>query len=409
MEKPAPFKSFHDQNQIDQGLQATSTWLQYDRALLWHAFFSQDLDPSQALLAAKLSESLELEPARSQKMIQKITDQLRTKAGKTNWPHNKLNQPIQTLLNTGIITQKDLFWAAHQSWDDSVKSAAKTLLQLDFLNFTNAYPTEKSTPAEIIEGKNFSESEIRKNLLYSGMVFGVYCMVALIFVILMLANIFGVFKINYFMAFLILFFAPIMAGALYVIKRNIKKCLNHQRGYKAEYEACQILQRQLNQTWTIFRNIKLPHRSDDLDIVLLSTHGIYVLEVKAWRGHFRVQQHQWHIQNKQGHWKKTSFGNPHQQAKGNAVRLRDTLKKQGIDITYVKPIVVWLPIVFDDERRLPPPTMQVEQASELILFRQDLAAWCEQQQQLGTTMDATTVQKIKDYLIKTNASRSHPL
>jgi hypothetical protein len=53
--------------------------------------------------------------------------------------------------------------------------------------------------------------------------------------------------------------------------------------------------------------------------------------------------------------------------------------------------------------------MQVEQASELILFRQDLAAWCEQQQQLGTTMDATTVQKIKDYLIKTNASRSHPL
>ncbi|MEY4515776.1 MAG: Nuclease-related domain [Pseudomonadota bacterium] len=404
METPAPFKSFHDQNQIDQGLEATSNWLQYDRALLWHAFFSQDLAPSQALLAAKLAESLELDPARSQKMIQKITDQLRTKAGETNWPHNKLNQPIQVLLNTGIITSKDLFWAAHQSWDDSVKSAAKTLLQLDFLNFTNHNPAEKPTPAEIIEGKNFSESESRKNLLYAGMVFGSYCMIALIFMILTVAHVFGFFNINYFMAFLILFFVPMMAGALYVIKRNVKKCLNHQRGHKAEYEACQILQRQFNQEWTIFRNIKLPHRSDDLDIVLLSTHGIYVLEVKAWRGHFRIEQQQWHIQTKKGHWGKTSFGNPHQQAKGNAARLRDTLKKQGFDIAYVRPIVVWLPIVFDDERRLPAPTMQMEQASEIILLRHDLATWCRQQQQLSTTMDAATVQKIKDYLIKTNSS-----
>lgn len=78
----------------------------------------------------------------------------------------------------------------------------------------------------------------------------------------------------------------------------------------------------------IFRNLHLPGRKDDVDIVLVGPGGVWAIEVKAYRGNVRLQNGQWERETKTG-WHKLD-DNPSRQVTSNVKNLNIYLQRQGI-------------------------------------------------------------------------------
>jgi hypothetical protein len=90
----------------------------------------------------------------------------------------------------------------------------------------------------------------------------------------------------------------------------------------------------LDSRWTIFSNIQLPDRRGDLDLVLVGPGGVWLVEVKTLGGTVRAREGTWE-RRVRGGWARIT-PSPAEQATRNAVRLREFLQREGIDIRWVE-------------------------------------------------------------------------
>lgn len=112
----------------------------------------------------------------------------------------------------------------------------------------------------------------------------------------------------------------------------------YRQGLAGEERVLRLLRDRLGQHWRLYRNLKLPDGQGDLDAVLLGPRGLYVLEIKTYRGKHRVRGDEWY-RKRWGKWMEID-ANPTRQALGNAQRLANFLRTQGIAV-WVEPRVVW--------------------------------------------------------------------
>jgi hypothetical protein len=114
---------------------------------------------------------------------------------------------------------------------------------------------------------------------------------------------------------------------------------SYARGKAAEDRLTEILSRHLDSRWTLFRNVVLPDRPDDIDAILLGPPGVLALEVKAYRGLYRNIGDRW--ETRRGRQWQAAGSNPTTQALGNAARLRAYLRGILGEEVWVEPRVVW--------------------------------------------------------------------
>lgn len=130
-----------------------------------------------------------------------------------------------------------------------------------------------------------------------------------------------------------------------------RQIAGYRRGLLGENRVTEALREALDGDSHLFRNVKLPNRKTDIDMVLVTPQGIYALEIKDWQGEYEVDGDKWLKKDKDA-WKnfyprkggKNSKGklSPVAQAKENAKVLNASfLKKQlGLKKLWVKPVIV---------------------------------------------------------------------
>ncbi len=122
-------------------------------------------------------------------------------------------------------------------------------------------------------------------------------------------------------------------------KRLDKQIDEYRRGQEGEDRVVELIIQALDGNWHLFRNIYIPGRyKGDLDLVLVGPPGVWVLEVKNFRGKYRNIGENWeYLRGKK--WKTASV-NPSRQAFKNVLRLANFLKADGLNV-FVTPAVVW--------------------------------------------------------------------
>ena len=89
----------------------------------------------------------------------------------------------------------------------------------------------------------------------------------------------------------------------------------------------------------IFNDVNLPHGWGNIDHVILSPKGLFVLETKNYNGHFTVKGDEWFY--KLGHRFKISKSNPGKQIKRNALSLKKFLEQSmDMDKVWINSLVV---------------------------------------------------------------------
>ena len=67
------------------------------------------------------------------------------------------------------------------------------------------------------------------------------------------------------------------------IRGNLRKYRDFYRGQEAEEWFVDRLRASLDSRWTVFRNLQVPGKKSDLDVVLVGPVGIWVFEVKGYK------------------------------------------------------------------------------------------------------------------------------
>jgi hypothetical protein len=124
-----------------------------------------------------------------------------------------------------------------------------------------------------------------------------------------------------------------------VINRLDKEIENYRRGEEGEDKVVEKARQALDGNWVLFRNVVLPgRRQADLDIVLVGPPGVWAIEVKTLRGHYRNVGEAW-LYQAGSRWKRMRKS-PSGQASAGARALKNFLRADGIK-TYVPEAVAW--------------------------------------------------------------------
>jgi hypothetical protein len=253
---------------------------------------------------------------------------------KVFWQGRGPRQPIGQLLEARELGRQDLVWAAASGYDEQFKRAARTLLA--------NWPTLVTQPQrmygpEVIRGSYYLEDTEFETLAMLWMVIGATFVVGLNFVLSLIGQFLSPTSNIVSNVLSVVFVAGALATMFWYVRRRFRLYKNFRIGRVGEDEVVEKLRTALDSRWTIFRNLHLPDRKDDLDIVLVGPGGIWVVEVKAFGGTLRVRNQLWERQTKRG-WTKLDT-NPVGQVKGNAQQLYDFLQRKGITINWVDPAI----------------------------------------------------------------------
>jgi hypothetical protein len=298
----------------------------------------QEQAPTQTPLSSELQLGMTLEQAR-----------------KTAWPFGILKgQFMGDLINSGQLSLKDLGYAIETAWDARVKQAA-IALTLARLEQALKEPPPPAGPVQIVSaGKSYAQKQETRLTLIQGVIFGMVFGGALVVFIatatnrsetgqnvsISLLSLEGIL-----LFFLVIFLGMGFGGLLFwlpeqISKRLEKKIEQYRLGQEGEDLTIQGIAGALDGNWHVFRNVSLPGRNrGDLDIVLLGPSGVWVLEVKNFRGEYRNRGEDWEFR-RGNKWVKAS-ANPSRQAVENAVRLSTFLKADRVDV-FVNPAIVWV-------------------------------------------------------------------
>jgi hypothetical protein len=278
------------------------------------------------------------------------------KARSTAWPlHPYKGQPMGTLVETRQLSLKDLGYAVENAWDERVRRAASALLLVRM----NQKVKEPAPSAGVIKvifgGRSFAERRQLQYTLLEGCILGFLIGIgvaisiwAFISAAVKRADLVSQGSSHSPLSFLTVLILIILFGISFlginlfnkIILGNMdKKIEAYRKGQEGEDKVVETILHSLDGNWSLFRNIQLPGRSKaDLDAVLVGPPGVWVLEIKNYKGCYRNIGEAWQVQTRKG-WRLLPKS-PSRQAKNNASHLGEFLKADGIN-HWVNGTVVW--------------------------------------------------------------------
>ena len=273
------------------------------------------------------------------------------------WPFKNLDRPIGMLLAENVISLHDLAYAVANAREPELRNAAAVVGaeivrgngSLPEIAEVEAAPASEPVPAAKLRGRlrviasstylvEQAERKARQRTTLG------WALVATAFVA-MIAGLMPLILVVLGVDRLPIGWAAVSLGLLVVVWRfvpNLGELLTEQRnfvvGRKGEERVVRLLYRLLDDEWALFRNVDLPDNCGDIDGVLVGPRGIFALEVKAYSGYNRNTGFKW--QRKYAGFWRTLPRNPSKQARRNAARLGEYLKRCSVNV-WVEPRVVW--------------------------------------------------------------------
>ncbi len=322
------------------------------------------------------------------------------------WPFDA-RQPMGAMLDQRLLTRSKLQWAAEKAkWPD-VRRAAQTLIEELERQSTAPLapaiaaavppaipappailplpptPAAPRAAARVVLASNYLEKQEALHgwmLVYYGSV-GVGALLTSITAVVWLLR--GQTGAPSFVAL----FANVVLWIwlAWLVRRRNRTWRNYRAGRAGEDRTAEQLRTALDQHWTIYRNLQLPERTDDLDLVLVGPGGVWAVQVKATRAPLRVHAGRWQV--KRGGLWVAAKPDPGAQITRQATALNDFFKRNGLtrfveravalaapqpfDQFTASAIPVWLP--FDIAARTaalatrhPPPAAELARINDLL-------------------------------------------
>ena len=279
------------------------------------------------------------------------------KARATPWPFIPYKgQLMGELVESKQLSLKDLGYGIEAAWDDKVRQAA-IALALMRLEQVVKEPSGRTGFVHLVRGgRSYAERQQLWLTFLNGLTVGVTIILLMVCVAYLIwdfltphpeAKSIAEFTSSPSSLIIFIFTVGILClGTWFIaslperISRRLEKLIEeYHRGEDGEDRVAELILQALDGNWHLFRNISLPGRNKgDFDFVLVGPPGVWVLEVKNFRGEYRNIGDRWEY--KKGKNWKTASSNPSQQAQKNALRLANFLKADGLNV-FVNAVVVW--------------------------------------------------------------------
>lgn len=295
--------------------------------------------------------------------VQSESTMLLEDARRITWPFDT-REPMGLMLDKGSLTFSKLQWAAEKAkWPDVRRAAQRLIEELDRREVKAAalaiIPTSAATsspqpppivPADpprygarvVIAGSYLEDQESLHGWLlayYIGL--GVGMLVMTINTILWLLR--G--QVLWLTATSLIANTGAWIWLIVVVRRQIDRARSFRAGLKGETWAVEQLRSALDSRWMIYRNLQLPNRKDDLDLVLVGPGGVWAVQVKATGAPLRVQSGRWQVR-RAGRWV-AAQPDPGAQVTAQARALNDFFKRNGITRFIERAIALAEPQLFD--------------------------------------------------------------
>lgn len=277
------------------------------------------------------------------------------KARATIWPFSShRGKPMGALADAKELTLKDLGFAAESARDERVRQAA-TALALVRLNQIVKEPVPSAGFVHVVSGgRSFAQRRETLFTLLQGAFFG-FLLTSMIFWLVRSFRATGTSNARSLSEFIsapqgllsliivlitFVFFGWLVNFLTESVNERLEKQIEqYRRGQEGEDNVVQLIAQALDGTWHLFRNLTIPGRNKgDLDLVLVGPPGVWALEVKNFRGEYRNNGEIWEWKNGKN-WK-TASANPSRQAQNNALRLKNFLKADQVNV-FVNSVIVW--------------------------------------------------------------------
>jgi len=274
----------------------------------------------------------------------------------TPWPFAPFRGQAMGELSAGRqISLKDLAWAVESAWDDRVRRSAVALL-LERLDQGLQEPPPPAGPLNVVTaGRSFADASQLRLTFIQGTLLGALlgaCLVGIVTCLLRphpatdaaglwaraTASMESLIAFGLAVGFVICLILLSWLGPNWILKKLDQQIEAYRRGEEGEERVIERTRQALDGHWTLFRNVMLPGRRGDLDLVLVGPPGVWSLEVKALRGQYRNQGDAWEYQRR-SRWRRTAKS-PSAQARKGAAALRRILEADGIK-TYVNTAIAW--------------------------------------------------------------------
>lgn len=278
------------------------------------------------------------------------------------WPFSrhtrKTGCTMGELIDSREITKRDLAYAIEKAWDEQVRTAAHIILRSQ-LGLEEKKMNEPKGSLKVSANRSFMEQQIESLSFKKGALWGVLlttCAVLLILDIIYM-GITGAIPtlidfivktkiIGFIFVILILSFFVFIVNL--VVKHTAEKKFddydiqirNHKQGREGEDKVIDVMRECLDGSYHAFRNLVLPNKKEDMDIVLVGSQGVFIFEVKTYNGKYENINDDWYFCGKK---RKKIKDSPNNQVKRNAAQLADFLEAdfaRNKTKKWVKPIVI---------------------------------------------------------------------
>jgi hypothetical protein len=260
-------------------------------------------------------------------------------ARKTIWPFRGLNAPIGELIEQRRLDAQDLGFAMEKANDGRLRSAARTMLAY-YLELPQTIETTQHSGPRIIQGSRYLQDQERWSFAEMFFIFGVASGFAIMLAVIFIQEWFkGTLTIPVLIV-LALMLAFVVRQIYKESRRAYKEYLSYKRGREGEDRVVEQMQAHLDGKWTVFRNLMLPGRRDDIDVVLVGPAGLWAIETKTYSEDTRISSRQ--KRKRLLPWgKESQHRTPDQQAAQNAARLKSFLQQRGVDVSWVNATVAF--------------------------------------------------------------------
>ncbi|MGC9396156.1 MAG: NERD domain-containing protein, partial [Anaerolineae bacterium] len=302
------------------------------------------------------------------------------------WPFRRLNRPLGKLVDTGTVKVKDLRRAAWYAKDARLREAARVMLPVALKrreaekrkqaaqklpqdgappkqegNATPASAVQASTPGRsehtrtvpddamtrpmpVIQGSNYLVNEVQRRYRRNLFITAIMLILVLAGLMVALALIVTAVVSHKAPALWLWPLVAVLLLPLFALSDRFVELrqeeLNFRRGQLGESEVARLLRLGLGDDWALFRNVKLPGSTVDIDMVLLGPPGAFALEVKAYTGNYRYTKKRFYRRTMMT-WRRMQH-NPGKQARAAAGLLHSYITNTLNEDIWVEPRLVWV-------------------------------------------------------------------
>ena len=279
------------------------------------------------------------------------------------WPFSKRvgknGCSMGRLVDDRDITKSDLAYALENAWDEQVRVASHIIL-CSLLGLEKEKMCEPKGALKVTANRSYMETQIERLSFWQGGIWGAIIAVCAVLFIADVIYMYMTGAIPVLVDFImktkfigVLFIAVVIAISFFVgnfiLKHTAERKFdeiglqisNHKKGRAGEDKVIDKMREALDGSCHAFRNLVLPDKKGDIDIVLVSPQGVFVFEIKNYSGEYENSGDDWSFLL--GKRRKKIEDNPTAQAKKNAARLAEYLQADFIrnnERKWVCPIVV---------------------------------------------------------------------